>query len=151
MLLKRELVQVGLEAADANEALRQVAQPFADHGYAKPRFPQAVIDRELMFPTGLPARGVDVAIPHADASYVIKDSLAIATLRNPVTFRMMGGGADALVQPRILFMLGIVDARTHLEALQRLMDLLNDEELLAACLACASPDELYELMAERIG
>ena len=49
MLLKKELIKVGVEAKDAEEALKTVAQGFVDAGYAKDSFPQAVCDREVVF------------------------------------------------------------------------------------------------------
>lgn len=150
MLLKKELIKVGVEAADAEEALKLVAQGFVDHGYAKPTFPQAVADRELVFATGLPAAGMDIALPHSDSIHMIKTSLAIATIKEPVPFKMMGS-SDVMLHPKILFMLGIAETHAQIEMLQRLMAILDERELLAACYACATPDEVYDLMAERIG
>ena len=150
MLLKRELIQVGVEAHDAEEALRTVAQAFVDHGYAKPSFPQAVVDREVVYATGLPAAGMDVALPHADRVHVNQTALAIATLREPVAFKMMGSPTVEL-RPRILFMLGVAEARAQIDALQRLMALLRDGDVLAACVACTDAGEVYDLMAKRIG
>lgn len=150
MLLKKELIKVGVEAADAEEALKLVAQGFVDHGYAKPTFPQAVADRELVFATGLPAAGMDIALPHADSIHVIQTSLAIATIKEPKPFKMMGS-SDVTLYPKIFFMLGIAETHAQIAMLQRLMDILGERELLAACYACTTPDEIYDLMAERIG
>ena len=150
MLLKRELIKVGVEARDAEGALRAVAQGFVEHGYALPSFPQAVVDREVVYATGLPAAGMDVALPHADSAHALETSLAIATLREPVTFKMMGSPAITL-QPKILFMMAVTEAHAQIDALQRLMALLREADLLAACYACDSADEVFDLMATRIG
>ena len=150
MLLKKELIKVGVEAADAEEALKLVAQGFVEHGYAHPSFPQAVADRELVFATGLPAAGMDIALPHSDSVHVIQTALAIATIKTPVAFKMMGS-SDTVLHPKILFMLGIAEAHAQIAMLQRLMALLDEGELLAACYACTTPDEVYALMADRIG
>ena len=48
-------------------------------------------------------------------------------------------------------MLGIAETHAQIAMLQRLMDILGERELLAACYACTTPDEIYDLMAERIG
>lgn len=150
MLLKRELIRVGVEAQSADEALMAVAQGFVDHGYAKSTFPQAVADRELVYPTGLPAEGMDIALPHADSTHVNKTSLAIATLATPVPFKMMGSD-DTILHPKILFMLGIAEPHAQLEMLQRLMGILHEGDLLQVCYNCATADDVYELMAARIG
>lgn len=150
MLLKRELIRVGVEARDAEEALKTVAQGFVDQGYALPSFPQAVADREVLYATGLPAAGMDVAIPHADRVHVRKEALGIATVREPVAFKMMGSPTTVL-HPKILFMLAVSEPHAQIDALQQLMALLRDAELLAACYACDNADAVYELMAARIG
>lgn len=150
MLLKKELIRVGLEPANADELLHEVAQGFVDAGYAKPSFPQAVADREIIFATGLPAAGMDIALPHSDSIHVNETSIAIATVRTPVPFKMMGS-PEVTLMPKVIFMLGIAEAHAQLAMLQRLMGLLQEEDMLAACYACQTPDEVYDLMAERIG
>ncbi|MDO5120005.1 MAG: PTS sugar transporter subunit IIA [Coriobacteriales bacterium] len=150
MLLKKELIKVGLEPADTEEALKAVAQGFVDYGYAKPSFPQAVVDREIVFATGLPGAGMDVALPHSDSIHVNETSIAIATVKTPVKFKMMGS-QEIAVYPKILFMLAVHEAHAQLSMLQQLMDILQERELLQACFACTTPDEVYDLMADKIG
>jgi len=150
MLLKKELIRVGIEAEDAEEALKTVAQGFVDNGYAKESFPQAVCDREVVYATGLPAIGMDIAIPHSDSIHVNQTCIGIATLKTPVEFKMMGS-PEITLHPKIFFMLAIAEAHAQIEMLQKLMGILQEEELLKACYACTTPDEVYDLMAERIG
>ena len=150
VLLKKELIKVGVEAKDAEEALKTVAQGFVDAGYAKDSFPQAVCDREVVFATGLPAVGMDIASPHSDSIHVNQTCIGIATIKNPVEFKMMGS-PEITLHPKILFMLAIAEAHAQIEMLQKLMGILQEEELLKACYACTTADEVYDLMAERIG
>ena len=72
MILKKELIKLAVEATDSEEALRTVAQGFVDNGYAKDTYPQAIVERERVFATGLPAPAFDIAIPHCDSEHVIK-------------------------------------------------------------------------------
>ncbi len=150
MLLKKELILIGVESDNADNAIVTAAQPFVSAGYAKPTFPQAVADRELMYATGLPAAGMDIAMPHAARDHVTQTAVGIATLKSDVTFRMMGDPSTTL-HPKILFTLAIAEAHAELAMIQRIMAMLEDGELLAACCAATTPDELYDLMAERIG
>ena len=133
MLLKEELVRVGLDAHDGEEALRKVAQGFVDAGYAKDSYPQAIVDREAVFPTALPAVAFDIAIPHCDPAHI----------------KMMGD-PDTTLRPRVLFMLAL-EAHGQVEMLRRLMEVIQDQRLLEAIGACANAHELYVLMAEKIG
>lgn len=150
MLLKKELIKVGVEANGAEEALKAVAQGFVDGGYAKDTFPQAVADREVVFATGLPAVGMDIAIPHSDSVHVNQTSLGIATVKSDVEFKMMGS-PDVTLHPKIIFMLAIAEAHAQIETLQRLMGLIREGELLSEAYACTTADQVYDLMAERIG
>lgn len=149
MLLKEELVRVGLDAHDGEEALRKVAQGFVDAGYAKDSYPQAIVDREAVFPTALPAVAFDIAIPHCDPAHINEPAVSIVTLREPVELKMMGD-PDTTLRPRVLFMLAL-EAHGQVEMLQRLMEVIQDQLLLEAIGACANAHELYALMAEKIG
>ena len=71
MILKKELIKLAVEATDSEEALRIVAQGFVDNGYAKDTYPQAIVERERVFATGLPAPAFDIAIPHCDSEHVM--------------------------------------------------------------------------------
>ena len=150
MILKEELIKVGLEAKDAEGALRQVAQGFVDAGYAKETYPQAIVDREGVYPTGLPVEAYDSAIPHCNADNLNSTAVAIATLKEPVEMRMMGD-PDTVVHPRVFFMLGIAEAHSQVEMLQRVIGCIQDSDLLKQLYACKTPHEVYELMADKIG
>lgn len=150
MVLKEELIKVGLEAKDAEDALRQVAQGFVDAGYAKESYPQAVIDREKVFPTGLPAEAFDIAIPHCDADNLNSTAVAIATLKTPVEMRMMGDD-QTILHPQVFFMLGIAEAHSQVGMLQRIIGIIQDKETLEKLYACTDAHELYEMMAPKIG
>ena len=64
MFLRKELIKVGLDAADEEDALRQMSAEFVALGVAKDSFPEALLERERVYPTGLPAIAFDIAIPH---------------------------------------------------------------------------------------
>ena len=150
MILKEELVKVGLVAKDAEDALRQVAQGFVDAGYGKATYPQAIVDREKVYPTGLPVEAYDIAIPHCSADNVSSTAVAIATLKEPVEMRMMGD-PDTVLHPQAFFMLGIAEAHSQVGMLQRIIDCIQDADLLKRLYACETPHELYELMVDKIG
>ena len=150
MILKRELIKVGLEAKDAEDALRTMAQGFVDAGYAKESYPQGIIEREVVFPTGLPCEVSDIAIPHCDSRHVIEKCVGIATLTEPIEMKMMGD-PDTTLHPQVLFMLGIKEAHGQLEMLQQLIAVIQDKDRMEALLACKDADELYDLMAPVLG
>jgi PTS system galactitol-specific IIA component len=98
-------------------------------GIIKETYVQAVLDREKIYPTGLPTNSVKVAIPHTDSSHVNKSAVSIAVLYKPVEFMMMGGTGERL-QVEIVFLLAIEDPSLQLEALKELMQMFQNDELL---------------------
>ena len=150
MILKKELILLAVEAADSEEALRIVAQGFVDSGYAKDTYPGAIVDRERVFATGLPAPAFDIAIPHCDSEHVIKPGVGIATLKDPVAFHMMGD-PETILHPKVLFMLALTEPHSQLEMLQKLIGVIQDAELLEKIAACNDADALYDLMAPVLG
>jgi PTS system galactitol-specific IIA component len=149
MLLRKELVNVNLEASSKEDLLRKLANEFLDEGLVKPSFPQAILDREAVYPTGLPAVAFDIAIPHCAASNVNETSMAVATLAHPVEFQQMGS-AEITLHPEVVFMLAIQDPDKQLETLQKIMAVIQDRELLENIRAAKNADELYGLLAPKV-
>lgn len=150
MILKKELIQIGLDCPDADSALREVARAFVDNGFATEGYPQAIIDREQVYPTALPGAAFDIAMPHCDAKYINKTGVAVITLKNPVEMKMMGD-PDTTLHPKMFFMLGIADPHGQVEMLQRLIAVIQDADLLNQAYACQDVDALYDLMAPKLG
>lgn len=94
---------VGLTASSAEQVLRRLAEAALAAGLVEPGFPDAVVARELGFPTGLPTL-TPVAIPHADTSHVRAPGFAVATLARPVPFGVMGT-ADQSIEVDLVVML----------------------------------------------
>lgn len=149
MLLRKELVNVNLEASSQEDLLRKLAGEFLEEGLVKPSFPQAILDREAVYPTGLPAVAFDIAIPHCAASNVIETSMAVATLAHPVEFQQMGS-AEITLHPEVVFMLAIQDPDKQLETLQKIMGVIQDRDLLVKIRSSRDADELYGLLSPKV-
>ena len=110
---------VGLAAGNAEQVLRALAAPAVAAGLVEPSFPDAVVARELRYPTGLPTV-VPVAIPHAEPEHVRSSGFAVATLAAPVPFGVMGSSSD-VIDVDLVVMLLIADAHQHVDVLTRLI------------------------------
>lgn len=131
MYMSEELVALNLTATSDLEALQKLAEVMLQAGVVKESFQEAIQKRERDFPTGLSLERIGVAIPHTDAVHVNKQAIAIGILKEPVEFRMMGGGEADTVAVKILFMLAIKDPHKQLEFLQALVNLMqNDQDIL---------------------
>lgn len=108
------------------ELLMQMGEYLQNRGTVKDTFIDAVIERERMFPTGLPTLGVSVAVPHTDVDHVLQKSVIVAILENPIEFQVMGT-EDQYVNVEIVFMLGIKVPSDQLTMLQKLVELCQNE------------------------
>lgn len=149
MFLRKELIKVGLDAADEEDALRQMSAEFVALGVAKDSFPEALLERERVYPTGLPAIAFDIAIPHCASENVNETSMGVAVLAHPVEFLQMGS-PEIILHPEILFMLAIKDPKKQIETLQKIMGVIQNANLLNAIKKAQSADEVYELLAPEV-
>ena len=122
-----------LEAATWQEVVTTMAERVVDAGHARPEFVAAVLAREERFPTGLPT-AVPSAIPHPSPEHVIHAGLAVATLKNPVEFGVIGGSGTT-IPVQIVVMLCMTHPTDQVGALQTVLGRLQHErsarELLA--------------------
>ena len=146
--LNEALVLPGIDAPSSDEVMRKVGGAFIRDGYAKDSYVDALIAREKDFPTGLDIDGVGVAIPHTDVSHVIRQGVAIATLREPATFVQMGTD-DETVGVSLVFMLCVIEPNEHLEQLKKIIAIIQDKKVLTAILGCKDPQSIIEIIKNK--
>lgn len=144
MFLDKNLVARELSAESDIDALKQLSALMIKEGVAKESFTSAILEREKIFPTGLPMEDIGVAIPHTDAEHVIKQSISIGILQEPVEFRVMGGDEGEFVKVKIIFMLAIKNPQKQVEFLQALVDLIQKEGAIEKLVNLHSNSEIVE-------
>jgi len=139
-------IQIGIEASDWQEAIELACEPLILDNFVNNLYVKDVIDRELIWPTGLPVKPIAVAIPHAESRVNIKEStIAAAVLKEKVKFREAGGDIDDYVDVKIVFILAIKDSTHQLEVLRRLMNAFSNGETLKALISARNSYEFAEL------
>jgi galactitol PTS system EIIA component len=146
--IREDLVLLDYNAAGRDDVLRALANLLFISGATKETYCQAMLDREMLYPTGLPTEGIKVALPHADAEYVNFSALAIATLRNPVKFQEMGGEPDSLLDVEIILMLANADPHEQVETLRTLVDFFDEPSALESLKGAETPAELVALLRD---
>ncbi len=146
----RELILRNVEAKDAEDAIRQVGQCFFDAGFVKDTYIDAVLAREVTYPTGLQLAEIGVAMPHTDPQHVYRPGVCIAQLAHPVTFAHMGD-PDTLVEAEMLFMMAIQDPDEQVELLQKVLSVFQQPEVVAEFRAAKTDDELFAAAQKYIG
>ena len=144
-VLKKELVLVGMEESSAEEAMRALAGAMVAERLVRESFVEAVLAREKTYPTGIPAKVFDIALPHTMAEHVIEPCLAVGVLKKPVEFRQMGT-PDIILHPRVIFMLAISDPKEQLGQLKKIMKLLQNDDLLMGVRDAVSAEQVVELL-----
>jgi PTS system galactitol-specific IIA component len=131
------------------EIIRKLGGLLFENGYVKDTYTQAVLNREITYPTGLPARVAGVAVPHTDTEHVIKPAIAIATLASPTTFYMMGS-PDVEVKVEIIIMLAIHDAKLVIPVLRKIIFILEDDAALTKIKEAKTKSEIKQAMLDHI-
>lgn len=132
---------------DKEVVLTKLGRKLYEEGCVKESFVQAVLDREKIYPTGLPTQGVGIAIPHTDSIHVNKKAIIIGILESTVEFQVMGS-TDEFVQVGIIFMLAIENPEAQLEMLQKLIELCQSEEVLYTLKKHEDKERIKDIVAK---
>lgn len=147
--LNPNLVFTDVEAKSSKDVFEKVGGAMIKEGYAKDTYVQALINRESEFPTGLDMGGFGIAIPHTNVEYVNKAATAIAVLKDPVSFHVMGGDDEDTVDVNLAFMLAVDDPNAHIDKLQRIVDLIQDQDFLRELSEQKEGSEIIELIKNK--
>lgn len=126
--LDEKLIFTNLDFETKEDALNFLSGKLLKHQYVKPEYQQAILDREKVYPTGLPSLGVSIAIPHADNNLVNETTIAIGVLKRPVIFYSMES-ADKELDVQIIMMLAIKEPHGQIEMLQKVVSIIQNENL----------------------
>jgi galactitol PTS system EIIA component len=141
-----KLVKIQVNVKDSTEALRVAAQLLHREGVVKDSYESAIIERESVYPTGLPTEPVGVAIPHTDIEHVNYPGIAVLTLKHPIKFQLMGD-PEGTVQVSIIFALAITDHHAQLETLEQLTSIFQDVALLESLANLGNAEEVVRTLA----
>lgn len=149
LAIHEDLIRVREAVDSKEEIIRILGGLLFEQGYVKESYTQAVLDREIVYPTGLKARVTGVAVPHTDTEHVNKPAVAIATLQEPVIFHGMGM-PETEVTVHIVMMLAIHHPKLVVDILRKVILVLEDDEALEKMLAAESALEIREIMQAHI-
>ena len=148
--IHRELIAVGIDAKDSEDAIRQVGKLFEENGYVKDTYVDAVVAREKVFATGLELEGISIAMPHTDIIHVNRPGVTVAKLAHPVEFEHMGEPGRK-VQAEMLFMMAITIPEDQIGTIMRVLGVFQNKEALEAFKAAETEDEVYDAAAKYSG
>lgn len=139
-----EDILLNIDAESCQEVLHLVSTHLFGEGKVKQTYEERLIDREREYPTGLALGDINVAIPHTDYQYANTTQLLVATLKKPVEWHNMEDSDESI--PVSVVVLSVFDKPEHqLEALQKIMGVLQNQELVAQIADADSAQQVIEL------
>ncbi|ONI44248.1 PTS fructose transporter subunit IIA [Candidatus Epulonipiscioides gigas] len=146
--LENNLIHINVNAITIAQIMEKVGRNFIKEGYCKKSFVEALITREIEFPTALDIDGIGVAIPHTDISHVNKAKISIATLKQPITFTHMGTDDEA-VDVSLIFMLAINEPNAHIDKIQQIISIIQDKQVLENLLNAKNKQAIIDIIREK--
>ena len=128
-LLDERLVVLDADVSSAEDCIRLMAGLFEQYGYVQPGYGDAVAAREKEYPTGLPGKGINLAIPHTNNQLVNAPAVGVIIPRRPVEFAMMGMKEKKL-SCEVVIPLVVQDTKRQLAMLKKMKKIIQDGELL---------------------
>jgi PTS system galactitol-specific IIA component len=129
IVLDENHIILNLKVDKKEDAIREIVTQMVKTGHVLETYYDDVMEREAVYPTGLPTDDVGVAIPHANSSHVLKPGVGLAVVQTPVEFGNMADPKEN-IRVKIIFLLANKNADDQLGDLQRFMKLFSQNELL---------------------
>lgn len=127
----------------------QLADDLFAGGWVKDTYAAALHEREKTYPTALDAQGINVAIPHCETEHVNQGAIAVGVLKHPVSWRRMDDPSQSC-DVSLVVMLALVEAHAHLEMLQKVIAIVQDQEFVQHVIEQDAPDKVYRLLADKL-
>lgn len=148
MSLDKDIVFNQLSFKDQEELFKFAGQVLEDKQYVKPSFYAAIVAREKQYPTGIEVNGVNVALCHTDAEHIIENKIMVLKLDEPVEFKSME--TLEYIDVKLVFILLLNDPALHLEVLQNISTILQDETYLNEIYTTQTKENLFDLLKEKV-
>lgn len=149
-IIDAKLIKLNIDVESDEEVITELSKLLIWAGYVKIGFPSAVIERERVFPTGLPTiGGINIAIPHTDDKYVDQAAVAIGVIKNPVNFKMMEN-PDKSISVKIVFLLALIDHNDQISILQNIAKIIQNKDLLNALVTEDTEEGIARLIEKNL-
>lgn len=132
-----------------DEVEQAMAAVLLNQGYVRDSYAKAIADREAVYPTGLEFGDHSIAMPHCDIEHVVSPAICMGVLKRPVAWRRMDD-PEATCQAELVVMLALNEAHAHLEMLQKVVALLQNQELVAQIVSSETASEAYSLAKDQL-
>jgi PTS system galactitol-specific IIA component len=140
-------VCTGMDFASRQQVLAHIGEEMLAKGVVHATYPQALLEREACYPTGIALEGHAIAIPHCEAMHAKTPALYLIRPVNPVKFQQADD--DAEVSVSLIIALIVENPAAQLKLLRRLFSELQNPDTIEALLQAPDTD-LAALFRESI-
>lgn len=144
-MIDERLVFPNLEVSDFKSSVETMGSNMKDLGYVESSFVDAVLNREVSFPTGLELGTYSIAIPHTDPEHVKKSGISIATLNQPVEVKSMID-PQKTIKVSFIVLMAIKDPKGQLKMLSKLMGFFQDVDTLKMLGEAEEKEEILSII-----
>ena len=145
--MREDLVLLDIKGDTNEEVLREVAKVLEAKGIVKETYADALVQREMEYPTGLPIGEMNCAIPHTYPEHINEIAIALVVLDKPVKFQQMGD-PDEQVDVSVLICLAMKKMDDNVKLLPALMGFFADEENLKTLTTMKDPKAILDYIKE---
>lgn len=145
-ILYEDLINFDVDVKNYEEAIRFNSDILLKNNFVEEGYAEMVIKREKEYPTGLIAKGRGIAIPHTSPEKVKKQAICLLIPKQPIDFFMMGT-SDKKIKADLVLPLVIKNPNSQLSLLRRIVDLVQNDELLDEIYKCRDKKKVMELLS----
>ncbi|EKJ8220134.1 PTS galactitol transporter subunit IIA [Citrobacter sedlakii] len=126
-------VRTGIHFTSRQQALAHIAEEMLAKGVVHDTYPQALLEREANFPTGIALERHAVAIPHCEAVHAKSPAIYLIRPDTPVAFQQADDDGEIAVS--LIIALIVENPKAQLKLLRRLFSELQNPDTLEALLS----------------
>lgn len=120
-----------------------------DRGCVNDKYVDATINREHIYPTGLPTKPIGIAVPHSERENVIKPAVIMGILDNPVEFMKMEDSSSSM-EAGIVFLLALKGEDSHLNYLKNIVNYCKNQQNIKKLYYSNTHDEAFNIFMSDI-
>lgn len=109
------------------DVIKVMSDYLLDKGCISKEYYQATINREKIYPTGLPTVPIGTAIPHSEAENVLNPAVLLGILHNTVEFSDMSNRENK-IDVGIVFLMALKGENNQINYLRNIADFCKHEE-----------------------
>lgn len=148
-MLRDDLIFLDKEFKSSNSFLDFISDELYKKGYVKESFKEAILKREVEYPTGISTEKYNLAIPHTDSEHVNEARIAFVKFNNGCEFKEMCTNNNISVD--MGFVLLVNKKEDQITLLSKLMHLFSQNEFLQELYNENNQDEIVMKINSKIG